>query len=370
MKRQLMLMGVSMLVLGMLGCDAVSSYPKKIQELPEPWKVLEPGTPRVRFPTPRVITEGGGPVIGSGDLVQLHIRSKSQIPGRLWNDWGNWWIWIGFMASEETNFFSIEPRTASALVGVHEGSTIEFVDGDDGSGKSPEYAGLLKPNIFGDADYYAWKKNVRGDVSIYVSSYSTPSTVEIKRVCKGQTKYRTVRLFDDSPVQVCAGLNCRITNEAREAWVDEARIDAACQDGKKVSFQYGPIDSRNGKTGRSPKRGYFDEWLRDAWDKVPAGVQVEGNHAPVVEATRVKTKVGIALHIDFRKFAKDADGDPLTARIIRVPEKGNLSQNPDGSMTYTPKEKFFGFDHATFGISDGMTETVGMIEIEVNQPAW
>lgn len=276
MKRSLVLMAVSTIVLGMLGCDALRDYPKKIQELPEPWKVLNPGTPRERFPTPRVISEGSGATIATGDLVQLHIRNKWVDEGT-WHERGNWWVWVGFRTPSDTSFFSTEPRVASALVGLREGSTIEFVDGNDGTGKDPEYAGVLRLNVFGDSQYYFWRKGNQGDANIYVTSSGTPSQIEIKRVCKGQTKYRTVRLFDDSPVQVCSGLNCRVTTEAREAWIDEARIDAVCQDGKKVSFQYGPIGSRNGKEGRSPKRGYFDEWLLKAWDKIPRGVRLEGN---------------------------------------------------------------------------------------------
>lgn len=369
MKRPLTLLGVSILALGMLGCDVLRSYPKKIQEFPEPWKALDPGKPRERFPTPRVITEGGGPTIAPGDLVQLHIRSKSQVPGRLWNDWGNWWIWIGFRTQSDTSFFSTEPRTASALVGLRQGAVLEFIEAGDQPGTDSSIAGTLLANVFGDPQNYFWRKGSRGDANIYVTTAGTPSPIEIKRVCKGQTKYRTVRLFDDSPVQVCSGLNCRTTTEPREAWIDEARSDAVCQDGKKVSFQYGPVGSRNGREGRSPKRGYFDEWLRDAWDKIPRGVRFEGNHAPVVETARLKTQGGVALPIDLRTVATDADGDELTRRIVRWPKDGTLNQYPDGSITYTPKEKFFGFDQAQYAVSDGMAETVGTIEIEVRQPA-
>lgn len=281
MNRSLMLMAVS-IVIGMLGCDALRDYPKKIQEFPEPWKVLEPGTPRERFPTPRVITEGDGPTVAPGDLVQLQIRNKWVDEGT-WHERGNWWVWVGFRTSSDTSFFSTEPRVASALLGLREGAVLEFIEAGDQPGTDSRIAGTLLANVFGDPQNYFWRKGNQGDANIYVTSSGTPSQIDIKLVCKGQTKYRTVRLFDDSPVQVCSGLNCRVTTEAREAWIDEARIDAVCKDGKKVSFQYGPIGSRNGKEGRSPKRGYFDEWLLKAWGKLTTGVQFEGNHPP--EAT-------------------------------------------------------------------------------------
>lgn len=360
----LTLSGAAVLVLGLVGCD----YPKKIQEFPEPWQVLDPGKPLEKFPKIEVIKEGGGPVVAAGDLVQIHVHF-SKPSTSLEIDSGDIWIWMGFRGAKETAFFSYEPGAASSMVGLKQGTVFKFTEPKAGLVSPPWYAGEIYLNVFGDTQYYRWRKNTEGFETLYVSHADGLTALEIKRVCKGQTKSRTVRLFDDSPVQVCSGLNCRTTTEAREAWIDEARSDAVCQDGKKVSFQYGPIGSRNGKEGRSPKRGYFDEWLLKAWDKIPRGVRFEGNHAPVIETTPVKTKTGVALAIDFRKFAKDVDGDPLTARIIRPPENGKLNLHPDGSTTYTPKEKFSGFDHATFGISDGMTETVGTIEIEVSQPA-
>lgn len=359
MKRSLKLFLPLMAMLGLGGCD----YPKKIQEIPEPWQTLDPGVPRARFPTPKVLTEGKGAVIAPGDLVQLHIRSKSGIPGRIWNDWGNWWIWVGFRAREETSFFSTEPRTASALVGLREGSIIEFVDGNDGSGKSPEFAGILQPNVFGDADFYSWRKNVTDSVNIYVSSYSTPSTVEIKRVCKGQAQYRTVRLFDDSSVKVeTGGFKSYTSNEPRETWIDEARMTAECQDGRKVTFQYGPISSTTpGKKSRTPVMGYFDSWFNDAWSKIPKGVQFENNRPPVApptgEPTRFTTRPDTPVKIDILAGARDPDGDHLTARIVKSPGHGQLTANPDGSFSYSPEKGWIGRDDLSYKVSDGLVES-------------
>lgn len=368
MKRSLTLLGVSAIVLGMLGCDALRDYPKKIQEFPEPWRVLDPGKPLDKFPKIEVIKEGSGQVIEAGDLAQIHVNF-SKPSTSLEIDRGDIWIWMGFRSSKETAFFSYEPAAVSSMLGLREGTVFKFTEPKAERVSPPWYAGEIYLNVFGDPEYYRWRKSTEGFVTLYVSHADGLTALEIKRVCKGQTKYRTVRLFDDSPVQVCSGLNCRVTTEAREAWIDEARIDAVCNDGKKVSFQYGPIGSRNGKEGRSPKRGYFDEWLLKAWDKIPRGVRFEGNHAPVIETTPVKTRTGVALAVDFRKFAHDADGDSLTARIIRAPENGKLIPNPDGSVTYTPNDGYHGIEHVNFGISDGMTETSGVIDIEVTQPS-
>jgi len=138
---------------------------------------------------------------------------------------------------------------------------------------------VLRPNIIGDKDYYEWRKPGNPPFAyadIYVSTFKDPSVVEIKRVCKGQAQYRTVRLFDDGPVRVhTGGIGSYTSHEPREAWIDEARIEAKCADGRIATFQYGPIDSRSGKEGRSPVRAYFDQWLSDAWQKIPRGVQLK-----------------------------------------------------------------------------------------------
>jgi len=57
-------------------------------------------------------------------------------------------------------------------------------------------------------------------------------------------------------------------------WIDEARITAACNDGKTAAFYYGPLPAP-GKEARTVVSGYFDQWLKDAWDKLPRGVQIE-----------------------------------------------------------------------------------------------
>lgn len=352
------LIGVSTLVLVLWARD----YPKKIQEFPEPWQVLEPGTPRPRFPVPRMISEGSGAAIAPGDLVQLHIRSRSQIPGRIWNDWGNWWTWVGFRKQEETSFFANEPRVASALVGLREGSVLEFVEANDEPGIDSRYAGTLNLNVFGDSRFYDWRKYVaEGSVNIYVSTASTPSVIEVKRVCKGQAKFRTVRLFDDGPVKVCPGLSCYTSHEPREAWIDEARMEAVCQDGRKVTFEYGPTGSRSGRSGRSPVQGYFDEWLRNAWDKLPKGVQFEGNRPPVApppsEPSRFTGLTNTRTKIELLARVKDPDGDRVTARIIKFPDHGQLSANPDGTFTYTPSPGWNGRDEVSYKASDGLVES-------------
>jgi VCBS repeat-containing protein len=65
----------------------------------------------------------------------------------------------------------------------------------------------------------------------------------------------------------------------------------------------------------------------------------------------------------------DIDEDPLTARLIRGTEDGELVFNPDGTFTYTPDAGFIGEDVFTYQLNDGLansrvatvTLTVGLI---------
>jgi hypothetical protein len=51
----------------------------------------------------------------------------------------------------------------------------------------------------------------------------------------------------------------------------------------------------------------------------------------------------------------DADSDPLTAVLAGGPTNGTLTQNPDGTFTYTPAKGFSGQDSFTYSARDGQT---------------
>jgi hypothetical protein len=255
---------------GLGGCDYLGTFPKNIREFPEPWQVLEPGkSPEIRSRV-EIVADGEGGVIEPGDLVQIATKFWSIEQSKFFPS-GDWWLWTGFRSSVETSFFSSNPAQRSALLGLKEGTVMKFLEHRD----NPMDADKLYVNPLGDPKYYSWRKNNHDFGGIFTPYKSGYSLVEIKRVCKGQAKYRTVRLLDDSPVQICQGLNCYVTEEKREVWFDEAKIEARCPDEKIATFEYGPVESSNGKRGSSPVQGYFDEWYKKAWDKLPAGVQLK-----------------------------------------------------------------------------------------------
>jgi hypothetical protein len=69
--------------------------------------------------------------------------------------------------------------------------------------------------------------------------------------------------------------------------------------------------------------------------------------------------------------ATDANGNPVTAAIVTQPAHGTVSQNPDGTWTYTPNQYFFGTDNFTYVVSDGTddsnvaTVTLNVAKVEI-----
>jgi VCBS repeat-containing protein len=67
----------------------------------------------------------------------------------------------------------------------------------------------------------------------------------------------------------------------------------------------------------------------------------------------------------------DPDGDPLSVISNTPPSNGTVTQNPDGSFTYTPNPDFCGTDSFTYTVSDGQatdTATVTITVACVNDP--
>jgi hypothetical protein len=79
-----------------------------------------------------------------------------------------------------------------------------------------------------------------------------------------------------------------------------------------------------------------------------------GNRAPVANAQSVSTSEDQA--VDVTLTATDADGDPLTYRIVTPPEHGTLT-GTGAVRTYTPAPDFDGSDSFTFVADDGTSES-------------
>ncbi|MFN3231367.1 MAG: cadherin domain-containing protein [Alphaproteobacteria bacterium] len=78
------------------------------------------------------------------------------------------------------------------------------------------------------------------------------------------------------------------------------------------------------------------------------------NSAPVVGDDAVSTEAGTPVTIAVLENDGDADGDQLTLTVTQDPSRGSLTQNPDGTITYTPDENFDATgDSFTYALDDG-----------------
>jgi hypothetical protein len=244
-----------------------------------PWRVLDPSRPgnkSLKFEViqkSEIIQEDVGQVVEIGDLVQISLwwRSDTGEEQRLGNDW---WVWIGFRTKEETPFYAMDPRLSGALIGQKEGSRLRLVE----SPTTNFTEGTVYINPFGNYDYYSRGKSgyskTSRTISIVHPSYSGYEAVYIKKVFKGQLKYRTTHLYDTTWFRRCRWfMTCEYVNPPREAWYDDARYDGVSADSQRATFQYGPVETpemRKLRTG-----GGMRGWDQSEWKKLPVGVQIE-----------------------------------------------------------------------------------------------
>jgi VCBS repeat-containing protein len=77
------------------------------------------------------------------------------------------------------------------------------------------------------------------------------------------------------------------------------------------------------------------------------------NDAPVVADVQATTAEDTALVIALGAYASDVDSATLTTQIVTGPAHGVLTQNADGSYTYTPTANYHGADSFTYQANDG-----------------
>jgi hypothetical protein len=248
-----------------------------------------------------VVEEGTGPVVEPGDLIQVSLWYWSNKDNRLERRDINRWIWVGFRTKEETPFYSIGPNFVSTFVGLKEEGIIKFLrEYDPGEDRPREYKmkvpGQLYLNPFG-ATRSIWRETIgKKEENIYIphdAYYFTevgqenPKTtyvpaapgytvVHIKKVFKGQLRYRTTRLYDDTWIHYCYNwFSCKFINDSREGWVDDARYDGVSSDGRKATFQYGPVATPGRRWKRPGSVPLGEKWTRSEWKSLPVGVQVK-----------------------------------------------------------------------------------------------
>ena len=81
------------------------------------------------------------------------------------------------------------------------------------------------------------------------------------------------------------------------------------------------------------------------------------NDAPVAADDAATTDEETTVTIDVLANDTDADGDPLTVQSMTDPSHGTLTDNGDGTITYTPETDFNGTDAFTYTVSDSEGST-------------
>ncbi|SEH61361.1 VCBS repeat-containing protein/40-residue YVTN family beta-propeller repeat-containing protein [Mycolicibacterium rutilum] len=87
--------------------------------------------------------------------------------------------------------------------------------------------------------------------------------------------------------------------------------------------------------------------------------------APVAVADAVEVASNDSVTFSPLDNDLDVDGDPLTIVSTTMPFNGTVTYSPDGTMTYVPDTNYVGTDTFTYVISDGTSQTVGTVTINV-----
>ncbi len=91
------------------------------------------------------------------------------------------------------------------------------------------------------------------------------------------------------------------------------------------------------------------------------------NDAPEARGDVASTEESETIVIDVLANDVDLDRDALSVVSAGDGSNGTTEVNPDGTVSYTPDEGFFGVDSFSYTISDGTTETTASVSVVVRQ---
>ena len=89
------------------------------------------------------------------------------------------------------------------------------------------------------------------------------------------------------------------------------------------------------------------------------------NTAPVATPDSAVSIGGVPVRLDLLANDNDPEGDPLRLTALELPAGGQITVNPDQSVTYTPKTGFSGTDRFTYTVGDGVAEATVEALVEV-----
>ena len=103
--------------------------------------------------------------------------------------------------------------------------------------------------------------------------------------------------------------------------------------------------------------------------KLTISVRGKADQMPVAEDSVLETYKN--LPNQGRLKAHDPEGTALTYTVIRAPKRGEVTVNPDGSFTYTPKKNKVGTDSFTYTATDaaGNVSRQATVTVQILKPA-
>jgi Flp pilus assembly protein TadG len=161
---------------------------------------------------------------------------------------------------------------------------------------------------------------------------------------------------------------------------DELFIDSVTSPGKGTvqispdakTITYQPVDNPSGVGTFT-----FDYTISDnngGTDTATVTVTVvaSGSNPPIANNDSATTIQDIAVTINVLGNDTDPNGDALTVTAVGTPANGTVTNNGDGTVTYTPNPGFVGADSFTYTINDGnggtATATVTVTVTSSNNP--
>jgi len=110
-----------------------------------------------------------------------------------------------------------------------------------------------------------------------------------------------------------------------------------------------------------------DGTLSSDWATVTVTIDEPVNWPPVATNDSFEGPSDADLLIDLLANDSDAEDDPLTVTILVAPAHGTLTENLDGTYTYTPDANLAGTDSFVYRISDGTSTDDATVSITLTQ---
>ncbi|NND60857.1 MAG: tandem-95 repeat protein [Gammaproteobacteria bacterium] len=141
----------------------------------------------------------------------------------------------------------------------------------------------------------------------------------------------------------------------------------------------GSVANNGGNVTYTPNTGFFgtdsftytitdgDLTSNTATVTVTVNEEVIDNTAPTAVDDAATTDQDMAVTVDVLANDSDVDGDSLTVASVTQPANGNVVDNGDGTVTYTPDAGFFGTDTFTYTVTDGTASSSATVTVTVNE---